>query len=63
MAPAILFGDHICVDKTQGVRRGDVIAFPLPEHQNEQFLKDVVGLPGDRLEFNWNPICSAACAS
>jgi signal peptidase I len=56
MSPSILIGDHFFVTKTAYgwidhdlPARGDVIAFPLPERPEQEFIKRVVGLPGDRL--------------
>lgn len=66
MVPTLLAGDHIFVNKfSYGLRipgttkwiaewgnpnRGDVIVFIYPEDQNLDFIKRVVGLPGDRVE-------------
>jgi signal peptidase I len=52
MSPTLLVGDHIYVDKSPSdIKRGDVIVFPFPEHPNQDFIKRVVALPGDRIEF------------
>ena len=53
MMPALLVGDHIFVDKMSWTpHRGDIIVFPFPEHPDQDFVKRVVGLPGDRVEFD-----------
>src|SRR5262245_8632179 len=55
MVPTLLIGDHIVVDKL-GYRlgmvpqRGDVIVFPFPEDETKDFVKRIVGVPGDKLE-------------
>lgn len=53
MVPTLLIGDHILVDKLRHlVRRGDVIVFKYPLEPDVDYVKRVVGLPGDRLEIS-----------
>jgi signal peptidase I len=57
MIPTLLVGDHIFIDKLRSPTRGDLIVFPFPEHPNQDFVKRIVGLPGDRLRFrNGHPV-------
>lgn len=55
MAPAILPGDRILVDKTAGRRdgpalwRGAIAVFVYPNDRTSMFVKRIVGLPGDRI--------------
>ena len=67
MKPTLLVGDHILVNKfIYGIRipfvgkrivtfkdpkRGDVIVFKYPEDRSKDFIKRVIGLPGDTVEF------------
>src|SRR2546427_598049 len=52
MRPTLVVGDHTFVTKTPwSPRRGRVIVFPFPEHPEQDFVKRVIGLPGDRLSF------------
>src|SRR5579859_840206 len=55
MAPTLLVGDHIFVDKLayrgRAPRYGEVMVFAFPEHPEQEFVKRVIGLPGDRLQF------------
>ncbi|HZH44365.1 MAG TPA: signal peptidase I [Lysobacter sp.] len=67
MMPTLLTGDFILVNKfTYGLRlpvtntkfveigapaRGDVVVFRPPQHPEQDWIKRVVGLPGDRIEF------------
>jgi signal peptidase I len=66
MEPNLLVGDHLLVNKfvfapaatglerlllpTREVRRGDVIVFKFPEEPERDFIKRVVGLPGETVE-------------
>lgn len=66
MEPNLLIGDHLIVNKmvfspaatpverailpTREVRRGDIVVFKYPEEPERDFIKRVIGLPGDRLE-------------
>lgn len=67
MVPTLLVGDHIFVKRfAYGLRipgtkiwpvefedpkRGDVIVFSYPEDESIDFIKRVVGLPGDKITF------------
>jgi signal peptidase I len=67
MVPTLLVGDFILVNKfTYGIRlpvankkvvelgsplRGDVMVFRFPEDPSLDYIKRVVGLPGDRVEY------------
>jgi len=66
MEPNLLVGDHLIVNKMvfaptatgferailphRDVRRGDVIVFKFPKDPTRDFIKRVIGLPGDQLE-------------
>ncbi len=66
MIPTLLIGDHILVNKfIYGVKlpftdivvipitvpeRGDVIVFRFPKDESKDFIKRVVGVPGDKVE-------------
>src|SRR5215208_7364683 len=67
MVPTLLVGDFILVNKfTYGIRlpvankkivelgapaRGDVMVFRYPEDPSLDYIKRVVGVPGDRIEY------------
>jgi signal peptidase I len=67
MIPTLLVGDYILVNKfTLGIRipvanvkvldvnqpaRGDVMVFRYPENPSTDYIKRVVGLPGDKIEY------------
>src|SRR5262245_20592174 len=62
----LLIGDHLLVNKmvyapamsgierallpTSTIKRGDVIVFKYPEEPDRDFIKRVIGLPGETLE-------------
>ncbi len=66
MEPNLLVGDHLLVNKfvfapaTSGIermilpmreiRRGDVVVFKFPEEPERDFIKRVIGRPGDTIE-------------
>jgi signal peptidase I len=73
MIPTLMVGDHIFVNKfsygpaipytnarvwtSMPPRRGDVMVFAFPEHPEQDFIKRVIAIPGDRLEArNGHPI-------
>ncbi len=51
MFPTLKVGDHFFIDKLRRPSRGDVFVFPFPEHPNQDFIKRVIGLPGERIRF------------
>ena len=67
MMPTLLVGDFILVNKfTYGLRmpvwqtritggskpkRGDVVVFRYPQDESQDYIKRVVGLPGDRISY------------
>ena len=66
MIPTLTIGDHLLVNKFiygpripftdtriftwKEPKRGDVIVFKYPENEDKNFIKRVVGLPGDKIE-------------
>ncbi|MGO9709118.1 MAG: signal peptidase I [Polyangiaceae bacterium] len=66
MVPTVLAGDHLYVNglsygpaipftnarlwTSMPPHRGDVIVFQFPEHPEQEFIKRVIALPGDKLE-------------
>lgn len=72
MMPTLLTGDFILVNKfTYGLRlpinnhkvvplgepeRGDVVVFRPPHHPDQDWIKRVIGLPGDRIAYRDNQV-------
>ena len=68
MEPNLLIGDHLLVNKfvfaptltslertllpIDPIRRGDIIVFKYPEDPTRDFIKRVIGLPGDTIEMH-----------
>ncbi len=66
MIPTLTIGDHLLVNKFiygpripftdsrifswKEPKRGDIIVFKYPENEDKNFIKRVVGLPGDKIE-------------
>ena len=52
MEPNLLVGDHLIVNKMTFVppKRGDVIVFKFPKEPERDFIKRLIGLPGDKIE-------------
>ncbi len=54
MASTLMIGDHIIVNKkyytNNSPKRGDVVIFPDPSGPSKDFIKRVIGLPGETIE-------------
>lgn len=53
MSPSIEMGDYLFVEiipKDEEISRGDIIVFQWPKDRRKNFIKRVVGLPGEVLE-------------
>jgi len=51
MEPTLENGDRLLLDKLSDVDRFDIIVFPSPGDTDKQFIKRVIGLPGDEITF------------
>ncbi|MBF0424741.1 MAG: signal peptidase I [Magnetococcales bacterium] len=68
MIPTLLVGDYLFVNKLayghrvpftgkrllfgQGPRRGDIAVFEYPKEPNKDYIKRIIGLPGDRIVYD-----------
>jgi signal peptidase I len=54
MIPTLQIGDHILVNKFiyrfADIERGDIIVFKFPKDESRDFIKRVIGIPGDKIE-------------
>ena len=60
MQPGLQNGQYVMVNKIaymfQQPERGDVIVFHNPENVSQDFIKRVIGLPGDTIETDFNTV-------
>lgn len=72
MKPTLIVGDHILVNKfiygikipylrktiipVKEPKRGDIIVFIYPEDKSKDFIKRVIGLPGEKIEISGSSI-------
>jgi signal peptidase I len=50
MEPTLVEGDRLWARRTTSLARGEIVVFRPPDRPEEDYIKRVVGLPGDRLE-------------
>lgn len=55
MAPTVLVGDYIIADtftyRNSAPKRGDVVIFKHPRDSGTDYIKRVIGLPGDQIQY------------
>lgn len=60
MIPTLLIGDHILVCKFyywfNEPERGDILVFRYPQDRDRDFIKRVIGLPGDKVVIRGNRV-------
>lgn len=56
MEPTLFQGDYVVVNKLSykigSPKRGDVVVFRYPPNPNEQYIKRVIGIPGDQVHIS-----------
>jgi signal peptidase I len=53
MKNTILVGDRVVANRITGrIQRGDIIIFKLPRDPRTRYIKRVIGLPGETIQFN-----------
>lgn len=50
MLPTFENEDRVIVSKTSAIQRFDLIIFDAPDQEDKNYIKRVIGLPGDRIE-------------
>jgi len=56
MEPTLLIRDRLWAKRVAEIRRGDIVVFRPPDVPDQDYIKRVIGLPGDRLELKDNRI-------
>ncbi|MFJ1627634.1 signal peptidase I [Marinilactibacillus psychrotolerans] len=52
MAPTLEDGDKLLLNKFSDYDRFDIIVFPAPDDPDKQYIKRVIGLPGDKIRYS-----------
>lgn len=51
MNPTLEHEDRLLLNKVSSIDRFDIVVFPAPEDGNKQFIKRVIGVPGDEIAY------------
>lgn len=51
MVPTLETGDRLILNKLAEVDRFDIVVFPAPDGTEEEYVKRVIGLPGDEITY------------
>lgn len=51
MNPTLEHEDRLLLNKISSVDRFDIIVFPAPEDPDKQYIKRVIGVPGDQIDY------------
>lgn len=51
MVPTLETGDRLILNKMAEVDRFDIVVFPAPDGTDEEYVKRVIGLPGDEITY------------
>nr|WP_321303392.1 signal peptidase I [uncultured Trichococcus sp.] len=51
MVPTLESGDRLILNKLTDVDRFDIVVFPAPDGTEEEYVKRVIGLPGDEITY------------
>lgn len=51
MDPTLADGERVIALKNTGVDRFDIVTFPAPDEENKNYIKRVIGLPGETIEY------------
>lgn len=51
MEPTLSDGDYVLLNKFSDVERFDIVVFPPPDDEETQYIKRVIGMPGDQVEY------------
>ncbi|PTQ84446.1 type I signal peptidase [Trichococcus patagoniensis] len=51
MVPTLETGDRLILNKLAEVDRFDIVVFPAPDGTDEEYVKRIIGLPGDEITY------------
>ncbi|MDT2595700.1 signal peptidase I [Enterococcus dongliensis] len=51
MAPTLIDGERVIALKNTKIQRFDIVTFPAPDDPGKNYIKRVIGLPGDTIEY------------
>ena len=51
MEPTLTNGDYLILNKVSSIERFDIVVFPPPDQDDTQYVKRVIGVPGDSIEY------------
>lgn len=51
MDPTLKNGEHLFINKLTKPKRFDIIVFPAPDNSKQEYIKRVIGLPGDKVAY------------
>lgn len=51
MDPTLVDGERVIALKNNEVKRFDIVTFPAPDDPGKNYIKRVIGLPGDTIEY------------
>lgn len=51
MAPTLEHNDRLVLNKVSSIDRFDIVVFPAPDDPEKKYIKRVIGIPGDEIEY------------
>lgn len=51
MEPTVSDGNYLLLNKFSDIERFDIVVFPPPDEEDTQYIKRVIGMPGDTVEY------------
>lgn len=52
MAPTLADGDKLLLNKFSDYERFDIVVFPAPDDPGKQYIKRIIGVPGDEIRYS-----------
>ncbi|WP_051237848.1 signal peptidase I [Lacticigenium naphthae] len=56
MEPTLHHEDRLILNKVSSIERFDIVVFPAPDDLEHQYIKRVIGVPGDEIVFDSNTL-------